>query len=259
MRRVESAIAPMQNSPPKPELPGGGVFATTNWTVVLSAKGSTAPGQAAALEQLCQTYWYPLYAYVRRRGYSHEDAQDLIQGFFAQLLDRRSFGRVSPDKGKFRSFLLASLGYFLADDRDRNRARKRGGGQPIISIEAQEAEDRYRLEPVEQNTPEKLFERRWALAILEHVLKRLEMEYAASGKSALFQELQPFLLGDKSHGTYQESAVKLGSTEGAIKMAVSRLRQRYRELFREIIAQTVADPSEIEEEFSHLFSVIAGG
>ncbi len=236
---------------------GNRVFATTSWTVVLNAQREGAPGNQVALDQLCRNYWYPLYAYVRRRGHSHEDAQDLIQGFFAHLLDRKSLLKVSREKGKFRSFLLASLNYFLSDARDYDRAQKRGGGREFISLDTEDADRRYRLEPADLRSPEKLFERRWALAVIEQVFKGLEREYATAGKAALYRELKPFLMGDKSHGTYTDTAAKLGSGEGAVKMAVFRLRQRYRELFREVIAQTLDDPSETDEEFSYLLSVIS--
>lgn len=157
------------------------VFATTSWTVVLNAQRGDAPGSGEALDQLCRSYWYPLYAYVRRRGYGHEDAQDMIQAFFAHLLDRKSLLKVSLDKGKFRSFLLASLNYFLADARDRSQAQKRGGGRQFVSFEAEDANRRYSLESADRRTPEKLFERRWALAIIERVFGALEQEYASTG------------------------------------------------------------------------------
>ncbi len=233
------------------------VFATTRWTVVLNAQRESAPGHAAALNQLCRNYWYPLYAYTRRRGYSHEDAQDLIQAFFAHLLDRKSLLKVAPEKGKFRSFLLASLNYFLADAWDRKRAQKRGGGREMLSLDTEQADQRYRLEPADEQSPEKVFERRWALAIIELVFKGLEAEYSAAGKAEVYRALQPFILGDKSHGTYADAAAKLGTSEGAIKMAALRLRHRYREVFREVIGQTVEDPAEIEAEFSYLLRVIS--
>ena len=233
------------------------VFSTTSWTVVLNAQHESAPGHQAALNQLCRNYWYPLYAYARRRGHSHEDAQDLIQAFFAHLLDRKSLLKVAPEKGKFRSFLLASLNYFLADAWDRQRAQKRGGGKATVSLDIEDADQRYRLEPADDRTPEKVFERRWALAIIELVFKGLETEYTQAGKAEVYRVLQPFLLGDKSHGTYADVAAKLGTSEGGIKMAVSRLRQRYRERFREVIGQTVEDPAEIEAEFSYLLGVIS--
>ena len=232
-------------------------FATTSWIVVLNAQHCESPGAAAALEQLCRNYWYPLYAYVRRRGHSHEDAQDLVQAFFVHFLERKSLLKVSRERGKFRSLLLASLNYFLADAWDHNRAQKRGGGRELLSLDAEDADHRYHLEASDQWSPEKLFERRWALAIIEQVFNELEREHAAAGKTELYRVLQPFLLGDKSHGTYADAATQLGSTEDAIKMAVSRLRRRYRELFRQVIAQTLEDPSEIEAEFSYLLGVIS--
>lgn len=235
----------------------GRVFATTNWTLVLNAQRSDSPGGGAALDQLCRTYWYPLYAYVRRRGYSHPDAEDFIQGFFVHILDRETLLKVAPERGKFRSFLLASLNYFLADARDRNQAQKRGGGLQVFSLDSEDADRRYALEPADQRTPERLFERRWALAIIERVFDTLKQEYVSTGKAELFRELQSFLHGDKTHGTYADAAVRLGSSEGAVKMAVLRLRRRYRTVFREVIAQTVESPADVDAEFSYLISVIS--
>jgi RNA polymerase sigma-70 factor (ECF subfamily) len=231
-------------------------FATTLWSVVEEAKEGTESKAGEALAQLCQVYWYPLYAYVRRRGYNRPDAEDLVQGFFAQLLVHRAIQRVTSARGRFRSFLLASLNHFLSDQRDRARAKKRGGGRETISFDATDAEGRYWLEPVDERTPEQLFERRWALTVLEQVLARLEQEYTASNQRELFDELRPFLLGDRSHGTYAEAASRRGVSEGTIKMAVSRLRRRYQELFREAIAQTVAQPGEVADEMRHLVAVL---
>jgi RNA polymerase sigma-70 factor (ECF subfamily) len=235
-----------------------GVFATTHWSVVLAAGQQESPQAADALEKLCRTYWYPLYAYVRRRGYGVEDAQDLTQGYLLQLLERRSFSRVDRSKGRFRSFLLAGLNYFLADHRDRATAQKRGGGQPTLSFDAQAAEQRYRLEPVDNCSPDKLFERSWASALLDQVLARLEQEFREAGKTDLFQRLRPFLVAGTGPETYADAAALSGMTAEAFKKAVQRLRHRYYELFREEIAQTMADPAEVEDEMRHLCAVIAG-
>lgn len=235
-----------------------GTFATTHWSVVRAAGQSGEAQAAAALEQLCRTYWYPLYAYVRRRGYGHEDAQDLTQDFLLQLLERHSFARVDRDKGRFRSFLLAALNYFLADQHDRANAQKRGGGRPVLSFDAQAAEQRYRLEPVEERSPDKLFERRWALALLDRVLARLEQEFREAGKAALFERLRGFLVAGEGEETYAEAAAVLGLSGDAVKKAVHRLRRRYLELFREEIAHTVADAAEVEDELRHLCAVMAG-
>jgi len=235
-----------------------GWFATTHWSVVLAA-GQTSGAQAfAALEQLCRTYWYPLYAYVRRRGYGHEDAQDLTQGFLLQLLAHQSLARVDRNKGRFRSFLLGGLYYFLADQRDRANAQKRGGGHSILSLDAQAAEQRYRLEPVEDRSPDKLFERSWAMALLDSVLARLEGEFREAGKAELFERLRVCLLAGTDPQTYAEAAAEAGMTGEAVRKAVYRLRRRYYELFREEIARTVADASEVEEEMRYLCDVIAG-
>lgn len=234
------------------------IFETTHWSVVLAAGNRSAAGADAAMERLCQTYWYPLYAYVRRRGYSEHDAQDLTQGFFAHLLERNAIERVSPAKGKFRSFLLSALNYYLCDFRDRAMAKKRGGGRTILSFEARAAEDRYRLEPVDGGSPERLFERRWALALLDRVLARLKEEFSEAGKAQKFDCLSQYLVEHEGSGTYAAAADELGQTEEAIKKAVQRMRQRYYVLFREEIAKTVASSAEVEEELRYLCAVMAG-
>ncbi len=238
---------------------GGGTFATTHWSVVLAAGSSDSPQAKAALETLCRTYWYPLYAYARRRGYGHEDAQDLTQGFLLQLLERNSFARVSPNKGRFRSFLLAGLNYFLADQRERATAQKRGGGKPVLSFDAQAAEQRYALEPVDNRSPDKLFERQWALALLDQVLIRLEREFREAGKTRLFERLREFLVAGTGEETYAEAAQGLGMSSEAFKKAVQRLRRRYYELFRQEILRTVSEPAEVEEEMRCLCAVMARG
>jgi RNA polymerase sigma factor (sigma-70 family) len=235
---------------------GQPLFTTTHWSVVLAAAKPEAPEAAAALERLCRTYWYPLYAYVRREGHNPADAQDLTQGFFASLLARNSLLRVAPGKGKFRSFLLASMRHLLSDQRDRARTAKRGGGQEELSLDAQEAEERYRLEPVDRLDAEKIYERRWAMTLLEQALIRLRDESAAAGKAELFERLRRFVAGD-SDATWGEAAAELGLSEGAMKIAVHRLRARYRALLRDEIAQTVTDPTEIEAEVRYLMRVIS--
>jgi RNA polymerase sigma-70 factor (ECF subfamily) len=242
---------------PNPE-GGRAVFATTHWSVVLAAGRTNEAQSAAALEKLCRTYWYPLYAHLRRRGHNEHDAEDLIQGFFAQLLERDWLGGVAHEKGRFRSFLLVSLKYFLADEHDRATAQKRGGGRALISFDAQQAEDRYRLEPVDERSPDKLFERRWAMELLDQVLGRLTQEYNDTGKGQLFERLQPFLVAGRGPDTYAQIAAELGTSEEAFKKAVQRMRRRYHELFREKIAQTVASPAEVDEELQYLCSIIAG-
>ncbi len=233
-----------------------GIFVTTHWSVVLAA-GQSADAQAsAALEQLCRTYWYPLYAYVRREGHNPTDAQDLTQEFFARLLARNSLAHVGPQKGKFRSFLLAALRHSLSDQRDRARALKRGGGAEVFSLDAQEAEERYRFEPVDRLDAEKIYERRWAMTLLEQAQQRLREELAAAGKAELFERLRSFVAGD-SEISCGEVAAELGLSESAVKSAVHRLRERYRELVREEIAHTVADQTEIDAEIRYLITVMS--
>ena len=240
----------------QPGLQSHRVFATTHWSVVLATREISSPEGAAALERLCRTYWYPLYAYVRRLGFSEHDAQDLTQGFFAQLLERRSIQTVEREKGKFRSFLLASLNYYVADERDRANAQKRGGGREALSLDVQEAEQRYRLEPADERSPEKIFELRWAMTLLDQVLTRLAAEFSAAGKPELFNRLKPYLVEGSGEKTYAETAREGGMTEEALKKAVQRMRRRYHQLFREEIAQTVASPAEVDEELRHLCTVL---
>lgn len=231
-------------------------FVTTHWSVVLAAARSDTTRAGAALEKLCQTYWYPLYAYVRRRGHSPEDAQDLTQAFFTRLLERNWVGRADRQKGRFRSFLLSALNHFLADEWDKVRAQKRGGGLAPLPLEFDAAETRYRHEPVDNVTPEHNYERRWALTLLDTVLRRLQLEYTQEGRGELFGALHPCLVGDRSSQPYAELANELGVAEGTVKSAVHRLRQRYRQLLRDEIAQTVAEPGEVDEELHHLFAVL---
>jgi RNA polymerase sigma factor (sigma-70 family) len=235
------------------------LFATTHWSVVLAAGSQDSPQSREALEQLCRTYWYPLYVYVRRRGYGHEDAQDLIQGFLLQLLQRQSFARVDRAKGRFRSFLLGGLSYFLLDERERAHAQKRGRGQAVLSLAGWPgADERYRLEPADEHSPDKLFERHWALALLDQVLARLEREFRETGRTELFLRLREFLVAGTGDETYAEVAQGLGMSREAVKKAVQRLRSRYYELFREEVLHTVADPAEFEDEMRYLCAVMAG-
>jgi RNA polymerase sigma factor (sigma-70 family) len=233
------------------------VFITTHWSAVLTAGRSDTTLARAALEYLCQTYWPPLYAYVRRRGNSPEDAQDLTQAFFARLLERNAVAGVAPGKGRFRSFLLTSLNHFLADEWDKARAQKRGGGQ-VIALDLQSAETQLGEMPAENFTPEKAFEHRWAITLLEQVYQRLEEEYRAAGKAALFAALRVTLAGKSDAAPYAELARQLDMTEGAVKVAVHRLRQRYRALLRATIGDTVSSPDEVEDELGHLFRTLAG-
>ena len=230
------------------------VFVTTRWTVVLTAGRSRSADARGALEKLCRTYWHPIYAFVRRRGYSAEDAQDLTQEFFARLLEKKWLDGVDPVKGRFRSFLLASVKHFLANEWDKARAQKRGGGQTLIPIDVKTAETSCGFEPVDNVTAEKIFERRWALTILGQVLAQLRAEFVADGKTELFETLKGFLTGADDEQSYAEVGAKLRMSAGAIKVAVHRLRRRYRNLLREEIANTVASPEEVDEEIRALFA-----
>ncbi len=234
----------------------GAVFATTHWSMVLCAGEESSPVSEEALARLCQTYWYPLYAYVRRQGYGPHEAQDLTQEFFTRLLARNYLKSLDRQKGRFRSFLLAAMEHFLAKEWRDARRLKRGGGRPILSLEEQDVESRYLIEPAEEMTAERIFERRWAYTVLEQAIQRLREEFAAVGKGALFEALQGFLSGEKT--AYAELGPRLDMTGGAIKVAVHRMRQRYGELLRAEIAQTVSSPDEVDEEVRYLIAVISG-
>jgi RNA polymerase sigma factor (sigma-70 family) len=249
-------MLPMDRKSDEHTLPRGS-FVTTRWSVVLRACQDESLHGMDALEELCRAYWYPLYAHVRGRGYGEADAQDLVQGFFAHLLERGTLGRVAPEKGRFRSFLLGALNYFLANERERTTAQKRGGGREVISFDAQDAGTRYELEPVNQLDPARLFERRWALALLDRVLARLEAEFRRADKQALFEALRPLLVEGESDLTYREIGLRLGLTEEAVKKTAQRLRRRYQELFRDEVADTLADPGDLEDEVRHLCSVMS--
>lgn len=232
-------------------------FVTTHWSVVLTAGRSDTTHAQDALAKLCQTYWHPLYAYVRRRGHSPEDAQDLTQGFFAHLLEHKAVATVRPDKGRFRSFLLASLNHFLSDEWDKARAQKRGAGK-VISLDTQCAESWLSQQPSETLTPERAFELRWAITLLEQVYGKLEAEHRQQGKVELFDTLRTTLAGPGNSAPYSELGSRLGMNEGAVKVAVHRLRQRYRAFLRETIGETVANDTEVEEELRYLMRVLAG-
>ena len=240
--------------------PTGGAaaqFAETHWSLVLAAR-TTSPEAAAALAGLCQAYWYPLYAFVRRQGHSPHDAQDLTQEFFARLLAKNYLADVDRAKGRFRSFLLAAMKNFLANEWDRARAQKRGGGDTVLSLDATAAESRYALEPADHASADKLYDRRWALTLLDRAIGRLRDEFARDDKAALFDELKFALTGDKGDASHAAVAARLGMTEGALKVAAHRLRKRYRELLRAEIAETVATAAEVEEELQQLFAALGG-
>jgi RNA polymerase sigma-70 factor (ECF subfamily) len=232
-------------------------FATTHWSIVVSVTGSRSSAARRALATLCENYWFPLYAYVRRRGYQTHEAEDLTQEFFLRLLAKNYLADVDRQKGKFRAFLLASLKHFLANEWDRQRTQKRGGGQTVVPLDAPNAESRYRLEPADAMTPEKLFERRWALTVLDKVLVRLQAEFLVLHEDGTaFDGLKQFLTAGGERAGYAEVAAKLGMTEGALRVAVHRLRRRYRQLLRDEIAQTVASPEEIDDEIHYLLSCL---
>jgi RNA polymerase sigma-70 factor (ECF subfamily) len=236
----------------------GATFNTTHWSVVVTATHGEDDRARAALTSLCQTYWYPLYAYVRRRGHSAHDAQDLTQAFFAQILERQSLAKASRELGKFRTFILTALNRFLVSEWRQAKAQKRGGGRDLLSLDWAAAEERFDLEPSSHASPDKLFEKQWALTVLDDVLKRLEQEYQSAGRTELFTQLKQTLMGRREAQPYNELAAKLGLSESAIKVNVHRLRKRYRELIRIELAATVEDPQEVEAELHYLFQVLAG-
>jgi RNA polymerase sigma-70 factor (ECF subfamily) len=224
--------------------------------MVLAARQRHAPEAEAALTALCQSYWFPLYAFIRRQGHTADEAQDLTQEFFARLLEKDFLEAVDRDKGRFRSFLLAACKHFLANERDRARAQKRGGGRQPLPLDLRDAEARFSHEPAHTLTAEKLFDRRWALTLLDEVLARLRQEYAGKDKAELFEALRPYLVGDREKIPYARAAGQLGLTDGAVKVAVHRLRQRYRERLREEIARTVGDPEQVDDEIRELFTAL---
>jgi RNA polymerase sigma-70 factor (ECF subfamily) len=221
---------------------------------VLAAVGPHQKEARSALVSLCENYWYPLYACLRRRGYPADQAQDLTQEFFVRVLEGRYLDRADPERGRFRSFLLSSLKFFVADEEDRNCAQKRGGGA-LVPLELSSGEERYQREPAHDETPERIFERRWALSVLDRVVERLRSEFVQHGRPEHFERLKVFLLG-QSDAPYAALAREMNTSEGALKVAIHRLRKRYRELFRQEIADTVADPADVESELRHLASVL---
>jgi RNA polymerase sigma factor (sigma-70 family) len=231
-------------------------FAPTRWTMVLSARAKDSPESGPALETLCRTYWPPLYSFARRQGFSAPDAQDFTQEFFSRLLQKDYLRSVAPEKGRFRSFLLVAFKRFLANERERASAQKRGGGERPLSLDASAAETLYRTEPVDEASAAKLYERRWALTLLERTLGRLRDEFIAAGKGREFEVLKVFLTAPKGEADYTAIARELGLTPGAARVVAHRLRRRYREIFHEEIAHTVADPAEIEDEVRHLLGVL---
>ena len=229
---------------------------TTHWSVVLAAADRADPDRDRALADLCETYWYPLYAYVRRRGNSADEAEELTQEFFARVLEKDYLTAAGPEKGRFRAFLLVCLKRFLANEWDRKRAKKRGGDRRKLSIDFQDADRRYRLEPVDDLTAERIFERRWALSLLARTLSQLADEMTAAGKGEVFEKLKAYLTAGADEPPYAETAGELGMSQGAIKVRVHRMRQRYRQVLRGQIAMTLGDPNDVDDEIRGLFSAL---
>ncbi len=232
-------------------------FATTQWSIVLAAGNGAGANSQQALAQLCEAYWYPLYAYVRRRVGNVDEAQDLTQAFFAHLLEKQALGKADRERGRFRSFLLTALKNFLANEWDKAGAAKRGGGQPKLSLDFAAGESNYQIEPVDNVTPERLYERRWVLTLLNCVLDRLRQELIEEGKGEQFEQLKSALTGEASAEEYEQAAAALGISAAAAKQAAYRLRKRYRELFRGEVARTVADESEVSDEIGRLLQTLS--
>jgi DNA-directed RNA polymerase specialized sigma24 family protein len=241
-----------------PPSPTSREFQSTRWSMVLAARGGDSTEAREALAALCGAYWYPLYAFVRRKGRDAESAQDLVQGFFARLLEKGDLASVDRAKGRFRSFLMASCAHYMANQSDHDRAKKRGGGKAPVSIDGPEAEGRYGREPSHDLTAERLFERRWATTLLDNVVGAVEAEMAREGKSRQFEALRPALLGDAERAPYARIAADLGISEEAARAAAHRLRRRYRERLREEVARTIDDPAGVDDEIRSLFDALGG-
>jgi len=232
-------------------------FATTHWTVVLAAGSPDSSRYREALEALCRTYWYPIYAYLRRRGHTPHQAEDYIQGFFTYLLEKRALCRADPRRGKFRSFLLGTLKHYLTGERNRAQALKRGGNRRLFSLDVHDAEDQYAMEPADQLSPDRLFERRWALTVLNRTMTRLKADWTRRDREDVFGTLKAYLTQEEEAVPYREAATKLRMSEGAVKAAVHRLREQYRALLCEEIAETVASESQLQEEINDLFRAVS--
>jgi RNA polymerase sigma-70 factor (ECF subfamily) len=232
-------------------------FATTRWSLIVDAQSERTPQGQRALATLCELYWYPLYAYLRRRGHTAEDAQDLTQGFFSYLLEHSTLGVADRARGRFRSFLLAALNHYVSNVRDWERAQKRGGASPRLSIDTATAEGRFVREPADLRTPDKVFDRQWALTVLDEVLMHVQMDCQSHGSGELFERLKWCLTGDRADATYRELGVALGMTEGAVKQAVHRLRRQYRRTLYAEIAKTVSAADDVEGELHHLIAALA--
>lgn len=247
-----TSTVPTENNTTRPDY-----FATTHWTAVLEAGQSSTPQSDRALEELCQTYWFPLYAYVRRRGHSREDAEDLTQAFFARFLEKNYLAALDTEKGRFRAFLLAALKHFLANEWHKSQTQKRGGGAMHLSLDWETADTHFQIASVTGLSPEQAFDRGWAVALLEKVIQRLQSECEADGRAAQFAGLRIFLTAGKGAIPYAGAAKSLGLGEAAARAAAHRLRKRYRQLLREEISRTLADPAQAEEEIHALFGAFA--
>lgn len=238
-----------------PDAPRG--FATTRWSLVLAA-GEKRPDSRSALEELCRAYWYPLYRFVRNRGFDPEQAADLTQGFFARLIERNDFEKVRQEKGRFRSFLLASIRHYISNELDKANAQKRGGGVALFSIDSAAAEQKYALEPAISETPDVVFDKSWALALLEQAQAKLRSEFTRGGKSDWYEQLHPYLGGERADlPAYRELADELGVSESAVKVNVHRMRQQFRKLLRQEIANTVASEQDVDDELQRMFTVLS--
>jgi RNA polymerase sigma-70 factor (ECF subfamily) len=246
----------MTTEPSSTSAPGD-VFATTHWTVVLAAGQRSTPQSDRALEELCRAYWFPLYAYVRRHGHTKEDAEDLTQAFFARFLEKNYLEGLSAERGRFRAFLLVSLKHFLANEWDKSRCQKRGGGVTPLSLDWQTADTQFQIAATAEPSPDKAFDREWAVALLARVIERLRAECETDGRGKQFAELKIFLTTGKGERSYADAARSLGLDEGAVRVAVHRLRKRYRQLLRDEIAQTLADSADVDEEMRALFGAFS--
>jgi RNA polymerase sigma-70 factor (ECF subfamily) len=231
-------------------------FQTTRWTLVRATRNLDSTEARQAIASLCELYWYPVYAFIRRSGHSEDDARDLTQAFFTRVIEKDAFQEARPERGKFRTFLLSSVRHFLANQRDAARAQKRGGGQALLSLEFEAGERRYVIDPPGDETPERTYERKWALEVIGQTMKALEARYRQTNRQPLFQALQPFLTGDEP-GSYVEIAEQMATTDGALRVAVHRLRQQFGLALRETIAETVERPEDVDDELRHLLEAVA--
>src|SRR5262245_21024102 len=256
-QRFEHSVSAVSADPSRSAAQDAGVFATTHWSVVMRAGATSTEESVSALDRLCRQYWEPLYYFVRRRGYSEHDAQDLTQGFFARLLEKHSIGAADRERGRFRTFLLTALEHYLANEWDRANSQKRGGGQQFLSLEhTEDAEAGYQHLASDNATPSQLYDRRWAEAVLETVLRRLREEFEQRDGTGRFEVLMQFLLSDRGEIPYADAAARVGLSESATKSAIYRLRQRYGALFAEEIAQTVARPEEVDDEIREILTAL---